>query len=441
MKLIVLLFSLLTFSTFGWAQIPKQISYQGVLTDSLGMAKPDGSYAFIFQLYGVPNGGTVLWKESKSLTIKKGFFATMLGDRVPLPDSLAFDRPYWLSVELAGEVLSPRLPLTAVAYSLGAARASHSDTARYAISTGSVTSGGDLSIGSSTASGVLTENYNDIPSTRATSAINASPGLLLINNNASSADRAENSPSVQLRHSSWNPDAGASQENSWYIQNWGFTTPGLAGGVFSLINKHQLADGTFRTCVPFVIDEIGRTLIGYSEPHEKNYYGFWGEDFGEWGVILSGRTVVGWPEGSVRRDFRVTGSTTLDANLNVGNNTTIGGSLTANDARIKGNVSATTFQTEGGQRFKVLSGSDSVSVSNLPPSTGLTSEKKSFGYLFNNAPVVVITNTSSPESGMDQVVIGVTAKTTTGFTLRVNNLLSTAKSSGTVHFDWIAIGE
>jgi hypothetical protein len=389
----------------------------------------------------VPNGGTALWKESKALTLKKGFFAALLGDRVPLPDSLVFDRPYWLSVELAGEVLSPRLPLSAVAYSLGATTASHADTARYAISTGSVTSGGNLSIGSSTASGILTENYNEIPATKITTEINTSPGLLLINNHASSEDMAENSPSIQLRHSSWNRDAGASQENSWYIQNWGFMTPGLAGGVFSLINRHQVADGTFRTYVPFVIDEIGRTLIGYTQPHEKNYYGFWGEDFGGWGVILSGKTVVGWPEGAIRRDFRVTGSTTLDADLNVGTNATIAGSLTVNDARIKGNVSATTLQTEGGQRFKVLSGSDSINVNNLPPSTGLTSEKKSFGYVFNNAPVVVITNTSSLESGMDQVVIGVTAKTATGFSVRVNNLLSTAKSGGTVLYDWIAIGE
>ena len=33
------------------AQIPRTISYQGVLSDSLGIPKPDGNYLFTFSLY------------------------------------------------------------------------------------------------------------------------------------------------------------------------------------------------------------------------------------------------------------------------------------------------------------------------------------------------------------------------------------------------------
>jgi hypothetical protein len=33
------------------AQIPRNISYQGILTDSLGNPKPDGKYKFTFRLY------------------------------------------------------------------------------------------------------------------------------------------------------------------------------------------------------------------------------------------------------------------------------------------------------------------------------------------------------------------------------------------------------
>jgi hypothetical protein len=34
-----------------FGQIPRTLSYQGVLTDSAGAPKPDGEYSFTFRLY------------------------------------------------------------------------------------------------------------------------------------------------------------------------------------------------------------------------------------------------------------------------------------------------------------------------------------------------------------------------------------------------------
>ena len=113
------------------AQIPRTLSYQGVLTDSLGNPKPDGTYTFTFRLYESISGGSAIWTEQKTLQVGRGLFHTVLGDQVVIGPSVAFDRPYWLSIQIASEPeLTPRIPLTAVAYSITSVKA---DTAQYAL--------------------------------------------------------------------------------------------------------------------------------------------------------------------------------------------------------------------------------------------------------------------------------------------------------------------
>src|SRR5512143_3851146 len=127
------------------SQIPRTISYQGVLTDSLGNAKPDGEYSMVFRLYQSEVGGPIVWQEAKILSVKRGLFSTDLGDKVAFGPALKFDGRYWLGIALAGGAeLSPRLPLNSVAYSF---RAAHADTARILMGSAppSGTAGGDLS--------------------------------------------------------------------------------------------------------------------------------------------------------------------------------------------------------------------------------------------------------------------------------------------------------
>ena len=115
-------------ATFAQAQVPRTLSYQGVLTDTLGHPRPDGTYSFTFRLYATSSGGTAIWSETKTLSVSQGLFSTVLGDQVP--NNLPFDAPYWLSIQIASDPeLSPRIPLTSVGYSLHALKA---DTALYA---------------------------------------------------------------------------------------------------------------------------------------------------------------------------------------------------------------------------------------------------------------------------------------------------------------------
>ncbi len=117
----------LSITTLTRAQIPRLISYQGIYTDTLGVAKLDSTYSFTFRLYNTSSGGTALWTETKSIATKKGLFSTNFGDVTPL--SLPFDVPYWLGIQVgANPELLPRTQLTSSSYSLRAIKA---DTAAY----------------------------------------------------------------------------------------------------------------------------------------------------------------------------------------------------------------------------------------------------------------------------------------------------------------------
>lgn len=58
-KYIVTFFSLIVIVTI-YPQIPRTISYEGVLTDASGNTKPDGTYNFTFSLYDNQANGDAL---------------------------------------------------------------------------------------------------------------------------------------------------------------------------------------------------------------------------------------------------------------------------------------------------------------------------------------------------------------------------------------------
>ncbi len=119
-----LLIALTLVSQCAFAQIPRTLSYQGILTDSTDHPKPDGNYAITFRLYDTESGGSALWTEAKTLGVKKGLFATELGDVTPFPAAVKFDKSYWLSMQVSGgSEFSPRLHLSSVAYSMTSVKA------------------------------------------------------------------------------------------------------------------------------------------------------------------------------------------------------------------------------------------------------------------------------------------------------------------------------
>ncbi len=108
---------LFVFIQFAAGQIPRTISYQGVLTDASGAPVPDGNYPLHFRLYQSPIGGSPIWMENQTVAVTDGIFNVTLGSLNPL--TLPFNTAYWLGVTVPpGPELTPRTPLTSTPYSL-----------------------------------------------------------------------------------------------------------------------------------------------------------------------------------------------------------------------------------------------------------------------------------------------------------------------------------
>ncbi|MBM3314279.1 hypothetical protein FJY71_00345 [candidate division WOR-3 bacterium] len=118
--------------------IPKMLSYQGKLTDTLGIPVPNGTYSATFRLYTVPSGGSSFWNETQNVQTKEGLFTALLGSVTPIgcvPDGGAL----YLGMQVGATELTPRLRLVSAAY---AYKADSSAYAAAAAPTGAA--GGDL---------------------------------------------------------------------------------------------------------------------------------------------------------------------------------------------------------------------------------------------------------------------------------------------------------
>jgi hypothetical protein len=101
------------------SQVPPTLSYQGMLTGTGGNVVDDGLYEFNFKLYNGADPSVALWTETQNVAVVNGIFNAILGTVNPL--DLPFDEQYYLGIAVGeGPELSPRIALTASAYSFRA---------------------------------------------------------------------------------------------------------------------------------------------------------------------------------------------------------------------------------------------------------------------------------------------------------------------------------
>lgn len=139
-KLILSIALIMLTSVLLKAQVPTTMSYQGVLTDNSGVVVPDGNYNLTFRLYNTADGGSPLWEEGQLLPVSQGVFNAILGSVIPL--ALPFNEQYWLGISVsAGAELTPRIRLTAGAYSFIAQTVVDGGITEDKIANGEITSG------------------------------------------------------------------------------------------------------------------------------------------------------------------------------------------------------------------------------------------------------------------------------------------------------------
>ncbi|SVD63448.1 uncharacterized protein METZ01_LOCUS416302, partial [marine metagenome] len=119
--------------------IPQTMSFQAMITDTLGNPITDGMHNFRFRIER-PNpvqGGQVhvIWEETKQVAVVDGVISTVLGSVTPI-GAMPFSNNFSLSVALGNEVISVS-PLTSVPFAFNASRAmsannaTHADTAHF----------------------------------------------------------------------------------------------------------------------------------------------------------------------------------------------------------------------------------------------------------------------------------------------------------------------
>lgn len=110
----------LLFATLVFAQVPRTISYQGLITDPSGTIIADGNHSLTVSLY--TSGGTLVHTETQTVPVIKGVFNFIIGVGTGIPGSVSFNEPYLLGLAVdGGAELSPRTPLTSAPYALRAA--------------------------------------------------------------------------------------------------------------------------------------------------------------------------------------------------------------------------------------------------------------------------------------------------------------------------------
>ncbi len=100
--------------------VPKTVSYQGLLTSGDGTPLPDGLHTITVTLYGDQAGTQVIWQDSYEAQTTGGLFNLYLGSGAQaLPQGKQLNRPLWVGTSVDGGMeMGPLTPLSASPYAL-----------------------------------------------------------------------------------------------------------------------------------------------------------------------------------------------------------------------------------------------------------------------------------------------------------------------------------
>ncbi|MEE4364224.1 MAG: hypothetical protein V2J08_09840 [Desulfotignum sp.] len=113
----------------GWvsglqAAVPRQMSYQGQLSDDTGNPL-NGFYLINFYLFSTETGGSHLWNEQQLVQVSNGIFNVSLGSDDPFPEDVFDNADLYLEIEIFNsgtgwESLTPRQQITSTAFAIKA---------------------------------------------------------------------------------------------------------------------------------------------------------------------------------------------------------------------------------------------------------------------------------------------------------------------------------
>ncbi|MDP4218917.1 MAG: hypothetical protein Q8916_09455 [Bacteroidota bacterium] len=104
----------------GQSDVPRIMSYQGVISDHNGVRLPDGNYPITASLYEDASGTSKIWQGRYTVAVTGGVFTAMLGSGdSPLPELKAMNKPIWIGIQVgASPEMRPLTQLASAPYTL-----------------------------------------------------------------------------------------------------------------------------------------------------------------------------------------------------------------------------------------------------------------------------------------------------------------------------------
>jgi hypothetical protein len=101
------------------ADVPHQMYYQGLLSDSEG-APLDSTLSMTFTIYDDETAGQIWWTETQpEVIVSNGLFGVLLGSQNGIPDTVFRDTTRWLGVTVGSDAeIVPRTKLVSIPYAL-----------------------------------------------------------------------------------------------------------------------------------------------------------------------------------------------------------------------------------------------------------------------------------------------------------------------------------
>lgn len=98
--------------------VPEQLGFTARITQN--GAPLTGSHVIIVRLHDAASGGAQVWTESNTTTATDGLVYLTLGSQSALDATVLDGGPLWIEVQVDGQPLLPRLPVTSAAYAVRA---------------------------------------------------------------------------------------------------------------------------------------------------------------------------------------------------------------------------------------------------------------------------------------------------------------------------------
>ncbi len=114
---IAIIFAVMFCISHIWAEVPQLINYQGELTDGSGNPL-NTTVSIVFTIYDNSTGGTEKWSEvHPSVTVNSGLFSVILGETLPIDDSVFVETTRWLGIQVGADPeITPRTQLITIPY-------------------------------------------------------------------------------------------------------------------------------------------------------------------------------------------------------------------------------------------------------------------------------------------------------------------------------------